>query len=37
VVDLGEPLGDRELIDVNGTTDDSSAPPGGDVIVPSAG
>lgn len=37
VVDLGQPLGDRVLVDVNGTTDDSYAPPGGDVIVPPAG
>ena len=37
VVDLGQPLGDRTLVDVNGTIDDTFALPGGDVIIPSAG
>ncbi len=36
-VDLGQPLGDRTLVDVNGTLDDDITPPGGGVVVPSAG
>lgn len=36
-VELGQPLGDRTLVDVNGAIDDTHAPPGGDVVVPSAG
>lgn len=37
VVDLGQPLGERTPVDVNGTIDDTYAPPGGDVVTPSAG
>ncbi len=40
VVDLGQPLGDRELVDVNGHLDDGLAPGVnlyGDVEVPAAG
>ncbi|TNM64559.1 hypothetical protein FHN55_13665 [Streptomyces sp. NP160] len=36
-VELGQPLGDRTLVDVNGTIDDDTAPPGGGVVIPSAG
>ncbi len=36
LVDLGQPLGDRELVDAHGTIDDDLAPQGGDVIVPPA-
>jgi len=40
VVQLGQPLGDRTLVDVNGAIDDGFAPPEstwGDIQVPAAG
>lgn len=40
VVELGQPLGNRTLVDVNGTIDDASAPPEsvwGNIQVPIAG
>ncbi len=37
VVDLGQPLGDRTLVDVNGGDDERGWPPSGDLVVPSAG
>ncbi|PWJ51189.1 hypothetical protein SAMN06264364_12166 [Quadrisphaera granulorum] len=37
VVELGQPLRDRQLVDVNGRIDDDITGPGADVVAPPAG
>jgi len=37
VVDLGQPLGDRQLVDVNGALEERGSGPGGGLVTPSAG
>lgn len=37
VVDLGQPLGDRELVDVNGALEERGSGPGGGLVTPAAG